>query len=430
MPKKVERALSPRFCQTAAVGFYCDGGGLYLQVTQRKDRQDGVSRSWIFRYRRARRLRDMGLGPFPLVTLAAARDRASACRLQLLDGVDPLDARRAARADAALAASKATVLTFKQCAEAYIEAQRSGWKSEKHAEQWTATLAKYAYPVIGALPVSAIDTALIMKVLQPIWTTRTETASRVRQRIERVLDSAKVQELRGGENPARWVGHLDHLLPKRSAVAPAGNHAALPYRDLPTFMARLRQRDGFSARALEFTILTAARTGETIGATWGEIDIRENTWTVPAARLKGRRGVRRNDHVVPLSDRALAILKELPEGEDADAVFLGESDGSHLSNMAMAELLKEMGYTGKVATVHGFRSTFKDWASEQTAYANELSEMALSHTVSDKVEAAYRRGDMRDRRRRLMSDWSRYCETAPRPASEKVTHIRGASRKK
>jgi integrase len=428
MPKKVERALSPRFCQTAAVGFYCDGGGLYLQVTERKDR--GVSKSWIFRYRRARRLRDMGLGPFPLVTLAAARDRASACRLQLLDGVDPLDARRAARADAALAAGK-VVMTFKQCAEAYIEAARPGWKSEKHAEQWTATLTKYAYPVIGALPVSAIDTAQVMNILRPIWTSKTETASRVRQRIERVLDSARVQELRSGENPARWVGHLDHLLPKRSAVAPAGNHAALPYRELPAFMARLRQRDGFSARALEFTILTAARTGETIGATWAEIDTREKTWTVPAARLKGRRGVRRNDHVVPLSDRALAILKELPEGDGADdAVFLGESDGSHLSNMAMAELLKEMGYTGKVATVHGFRSTFKDWASEQTAYPNELSEMALSHTVSDKVEAAYRRGDMRDRRRRLMSDWCRYCETAPRPTSDNIKQIRAASQKK
>jgi integrase len=370
----------------------------------------------------------MGLGPFPLVGLALARDRASAARLKLLDGVDPLDERRAARTESALAAAKA--MTFKQTAEAYIEAQRPGWKSDKHAGQWEATLTKYAYPLIGELPVSVIDRTLVMQVLQPIWGTKTETASRVRQRIERVLDYAKVQELRNGENPARWGGHLDQLLPKRSAVAPAGNFAALPYRDLPAFIAKLRERDSFSARALEFTILTAARTGETIGATWAEINMREKTWTVPKARLKGRRGVRRNDHAVPLSDRALAILKELPGGEGIDAVFPGESEGSRLSNMAMAELLKAMGYTGKVATVHGFRSTFKDWASEQTAYPNEMSELALAHTVSDKVEAAYRRGDMLDKRRRMMADWSQYCSSPPQPESGNITPIRATSQKK
>jgi integrase len=299
-------------------------------------------------------------------------------------------------------------MTFRQCAEGYIESHKSGWKSDKHAGQWLATLQTYSYPVIGSLGVGEIETAHILKILQPIWNTKTETASRVRGRIEKVLDRAKALKLRSGENPALWKGHLDQLLPAKSQVAPVEHHPALPYRQLPAFMAMVRKRDGVSARALEFTILTIARTGDTIGAKWKEIDLKERLWTVPADRLKGKKGARKRNHVVPLTDQALAILKELPR--DGDFVFPGGKEGAGLSNMAMAEVLKEMGYNADNATVHGFRSTFKDWVSERTAYPNELSEMAMAHTVSDKVEAAYRRGDMRDRRRRLMEDWSSYCD--------------------
>jgi integrase len=290
----------------------------------------------------------------------------------------------------------------------YIAAQESGWKSSKHAAQWSSTLETYAYPIIGKLPVASIDKALVLKVLQPIWSTKTETASRVRGRIEKILDWARSLDLRTGENPAAWRGHLEFSFPKKSQVAPVEHHAALPYVELPTFMTKLRARDGISARALEFTILTVARTGDTIGATHSEIDTKEKLWTVPAARVKGKKGARKRDHVVPLSSQATAVLEDLPV--EADFVFAGGKEGKPLSNMAMAELLKEMGYSADAATVHGFRSTFKDWCSEQTAYPNELSEMAMAHTVSDKVEAAYRRGDMREKRRRLMADWATFCD--------------------
>jgi integrase len=242
-------------------------------------------------------------------------------------------------------------------------------------------------------------------VLEPIWKAKTETANRVRGRIESILDWARARGLRHGENPARWRGHLDQLLPARSAVAPVKNHAALPYADLPRFVAELRKREGVSARALEFTILTAARTGDTLGATWQEVDKAERLWTVPAARVKGKKGARKRDHVVPLSDQAFNLLWTLPR--ETDFIFPGAKQGSALSNMAMLELLRGMGFGD--LTVHGFRSAFKDWCSEQTAYPNELSEMALAHTVKDKVEAAYRRGDLRDKRRKLMSDWAVFC---------------------
>jgi integrase len=322
-----------------------------------------------------------------------------------VDGTDPIEERNAK--NAALAVEQAKAMSFKECAEGYIEAHKSGWKSDKHAGQWRATLETYAYPVIGTLPVSKIDDGHVMKILQPIWNAKTETANRVRGRIEKVLDRAKVLKLRTGDNPARWKGHLDQLLPAKSQVAPVEHHPALPYRELPGFMAKLRERDGISARALEFTILTIARTGDTIGAKHSESDRTEELWTVPAERVKGKKGARKRDHVVPLSARALSILGDLPA--DGDFVFPGGVEGKGLSNMAMAELLKEMGHSSDVATVHGFRSTFKDWCSEQTAYPNEMSEMAMAHTVSDKVEAAYRRGDMREKRRRLMNDWARYC---------------------
>jgi integrase len=418
MPIIKERALSPLFCKNAAVGFWCDGGGLYLSVKSLKD-GEGVGRSWIFRYRRAGRLRDLGLGPMSTVGLAAARERARVARQKLLDGIDPIEERRAARVAAAVSAARA--MTFEQCAESYIEANRAGWKNAKHADQWRATLLTYVYPVIGALPVDAVEDVHILKILQPIWNTKTETASRVRGRSEKVLDRAKALKLRSaGENPARWTGHLDQLLPKRSQVAPVEHHKALPYAELPQFMTELRRLDSISARALEFTILTAARTGDVIGATWGEIDRKGGLWTVPAARLKGKKGARMRDHVVPLSDRALEIIDGLRQGP-SEYLFAND-DGSPLSNMAMLECLRGL---RAGLTVHGLRSTFKDWASEMTAFPNELSEMALSHAVADKVEAAYRRGDMREKRRRLMEDWSTFANRPPSSAS-KIVPLRPA----
>jgi integrase len=387
-------------------GLYADGGGLYMQVSQQK------TKAWIFRFTRAGVPRKMGLGSVSVktddkrITLADARQKATAARSLLVDGVDPIADRRARKA--VQQAESAKALTFKQCAESYIAAHKSGWKSDKHAGQWESTLKTYAYPIIGDLPVQMIETAHVMKIVQPIWETKTETASRVRGRIEKVLDRAKALKLRTGENPAAWRGHLDQLLPPKSQVAPVENFPALPYAELPAFMKKLRAKEGVSARALEFTILTVARTGDTIGATQQEINKSEKLWTVPAARVKGKKGARKRDHVVPLSKQALAVLKVVP-ADGGDYVFPGGNEGAGLSNAAMSELLKGMGYSPDVATVHGFRSTFKDWCSDLTAYPNEMSEMAMAHTVDDKVEAAYRRSNMREKRRALMADWAKYC---------------------
>ncbi len=276
-----------------------DGGGLYLLVAA------GGSRSWIYRYRQGGRLRDMGLGPVHTVNLAEAREKARLCRLLRLDGGDPLDARSAQRSAARIDAAKA--MTFRQCAEAYIAAHRAAWRNPKHAAQWPATLAAYVYPVFGSLPVAAVDTGLVAKAIEPIWATKPETAGRVRGRIESVLDWAATRGYRTGANPARWRGHLENLLPARSKMATIAHHAALPYAELPAFMAELRRQQGAGARALEFAILTAARTGEVIGAAWPEIDLSGRLWTIPAARMKGGR-----EHRVPLADAALAILEEMP----------------------------------------------------------------------------------------------------------------------
>jgi integrase len=399
-------------------GLYGDGNGLYLQVSNRN------TRAWIFRFMMAGRPRKMGLGEVARVKLADARKKAIAAHSLVVDGIDPIEDRKEKRARAA--AEKAKSIIFRDCAKAYIEAQKSGWKNAKHASQWESTLETYAYPIIGSLPVNVIDEGHILKILEPIWNAKTETASRVRGRIEKVLDLARFRKARVGENPARWKGHLDQYFPKRSQVAPVEHHPALPYSQLPAFMQKLRKREGVSARALEFTILTIARTGDTIGATWSEIDEHDKLWTVPKERLKGKKGGRKRDHVVPLTDEALAILNDLPR--EGDCVFPGGTEGQGLSNMAMAEVLKEMGFPGDVATVHGFRSTFKDWCSEQTAYPNELSEIAMAHTVPDKVEAAYRRGDMREKRRRLMQDWADFCASEPRLRTANVVSVRGGSR--
>jgi integrase len=309
---KVEKAKQP--------GLYHDGGGLYLRVT------DTGARNWILRFMLDRRPRWMGLGPLDLYGLQDARAKALDARRKRHEGIDPIEARRAERARQRLDAAKA--ITFKQCGEDYIASHRAGWRNAKHKYQWSATLSAYAYPVIGALPVQAVDTGLVLKVLQPIWTAKPETAGRVRQRMESILDFAKVRGFRDGENPARWRGHLDKLLPARSRVRQVEHLAALPYAELPAFLASLRTREAVAARALEFLILTAARTGEVIGARWNEIDLLDKTWTVPAARMKAHR-----EHRVPLSGRALAILNEMQASRHGDAfVFPGRKPGRALSN--------------------------------------------------------------------------------------------------
>jgi integrase len=396
------KVLTARTAQTAPVGWHCDGRGLYLQCTAGTD--GSVCRSWVFRYRAGSRERYMGLGPLADVSLAEAREKALDARKLRLEGLDPIEARKVQRTATRLEAAKA--MTFQQCADAYIAAHRAGWRNDKHAGQWVTTLATYAGPIIGTLPVQAVDTTLVMKVIEPLWTTRSETASRLRGRIEAVLDWAKVRGYREGENPARWRGHLDHLLPAKSRVRKVEHHAALPYGELPAFLVELRGREGVGARALEFAILTAARAGEVLGMCWKEINLAEAIWTVPATRMKAGK-----EHRVPLSGRAVAILQEMQAHRGADAfVFPGGNMGKPLSNTAIWEVLKSM---GREVTAHGFRSTFMDWAHEQTAFPKVVIDMALAHKVSDKVEAAYRRGDLFEKRRRLMAEWGKYCEKAP-----------------
>jgi integrase len=396
--------------RTLRPGHHADGGGLYLAVSP-----NGAGRSWVFRTRRDGRLREIGLGSLDAVTLESARRKSRAISAAFADGRDPLAEKREAAAKAKVESAKAT--TFKQAAERYIASHEAGWRNAKHAAQWTSTLETHVYPEIGDLPVAAVDTALIVKVLGPIWTTKAETASRVRGRIEAILDYAKALGLREGENPGRWKGHLDNLLPRVSKAKAAvrretgrgEHHAALPWHKLPAFMAELRQRDGLAARALEFAILTAARTGEVIGARWSEIDEKARLWTIPAERMKGGR-----EHRVPLSEPALAILSGLER--ESDRVF-------PISNMAMLMLLRRMGRDD--LTVHGFRSTFADWCAEATNTQSEVREMALAHAVGDKVEAAYRRGDVFEKRRELADAWAKYCE-GNEPTDNVVALVRRA----
>jgi integrase len=416
MAREIGRLTALKVEKLSKAGMHADGGGLYLRVT------DDGTKNWVYRFMLNGRPRWMGLGPVSLYGLQEARGKALDARRLRHEGIDPIDTRRAARLRERLEAAKA--MTFKQCAESYIASHRAGWRNAKHAAQWDATLATYAYPVMAALPVQAIDTGLVLKVLEPIWAEKPETASRVRGRIESILDWAKAREYRTGENPARWRGHLDKLLPARSKVAKVEHHAALPYGEIPGFMATLRAQDGVSARALEFAILAAARTGEAMGARWGEIDLSARLWAVPARRTKAGK-----EHRVPLSDRAVAILGEMqklrPHRDQQDAadgfVFPGGKVGKPLSSAAFLVLLRR----GRDdLTVHGFRSSFRDWASERTGFPAEVAEMALAHAVGDKVEAAYRRGDLFDNRRRLMDAWGEYCGKAPVERG-KVVSLRG-----
>lgn len=375
-------------------GRYGDGDGLWLQV------RDAAHRSWLFRYVGSGKPRQMGLGPFPDVSLAEAREMARECRAQVRRGLDPIEERRRAK-EAARDTSR--LLTFRQVADRYLAAHEASWRNEKHRYQWRQTL-DVACQEIGRVPVATIATGDVMRVLEPIWREKPETASRLRGRIESVIDYATAHGWRQGDNPARWRGHLAKLLPAPTKVAKVEHHAALPWSEIGTFMAELRDESGVAARALEFTILTAARTGEVIGAQWPEIDLGAGLWTVPASRMKAGR-----EHRVPLSDPAVLVLEGMQKArERADGwVFPGGRAGRPLSNMAMTALLRRMN-RGEL-TVHGFRSTFRDWAAEATNYPRELPEQALAHTLGDKVEAAYRRSDLFEKRRRLMADWAEFC---------------------
>jgi integrase len=397
-------------------GAHADGGNLYLRVTAPAKAGEPGSGKWTLRYMLAGKAREMGLGAYDEkgkrgLTLAQARDAAGDAQRLLRDGVDPLAHRQAeaeaAAARAAEAAAKAQ--RFRDVATLYIEAHEPGWRNGKHRAQWRATLDAYAYPKIGDMAVGDITTNHVLGCLNPIWTTKPETATRLRGRIEAVLDYAAARNWRSGQNPARWRGHLSNLLPRRSKVAPVEHHAALPWQDMGAFMATLRQQPGTAARALEFCILTATRTGETIGARWSEVDMDAAVWTVPASRMKARR-----EHRVPLSEAALAVLRAMtplrPEAGDS-FVFPGGKADRPLSSMAMLMLLRRM-KRGDL-TVHGFRSAFRDWCEEATSTPHAVSEAALAHTIGDKVEAAYRRGDLFAKRARLMADWADYCAKAP-----------------
>ncbi|MEJ1156650.1 tyrosine-type recombinase/integrase [Prosthecomicrobium sp. N25] len=386
---------------------HADGGNLYLKVTGK-----GAAK-WTFRFMRDGRAREMGLGAYDAagvdgLTLAEARDAAADARKLLKKGVDPIEQRRSDAA--AKGVGRAAEQTFEAVAEMLVSSQESGWRNEKHRAQWRSTLRTYAYPVLGGTSIIRIDTESVLAVLQPIWTSKPETASRVRGRIEAVLSYASVRGWRSGENPARWKGHLDHILPKRSKIARVEHHAALPWQDLPSFMSELRSRASTAARALEFTILAAARTNEALGARWSEIDLNGRVWTVPAARMKAGR-----EHRVPLSEPAVALLKGMlplrPDTGDS-YVFPGQRRTSPLSSMSMLMLLRRMG-RGHL-TVHGFRSTFRDWAEEETSTPHAVSEAALAHTIGNKAEAAYRRGDLFKKRAELMEAWARFCSSASR----------------
>ena len=387
--------------------FMGDGGGLWLQV------RSAEAKSWIFRYRYAGKADNMGLGPVRLISLAMARDMAIDAARLVRVGIDPKSHR-----DEAKAAAVGAGMTFRKAAEAYIAEKVTGKLSAKHAAQWPSTMETYVYPLIGSKNVAAITAADVKRVLMrdDLWETKAETAGRVRGRIEAVLDNATAHKWRKGDNPARWKGSMKHLLPAQSAAATVEHHPALPWKDVASFLVTLRAQRGVPARALEFTILTAARSGETFGATWVEMDLAGKLWTVPAERMKMKR-----EHRVPLSDAAVALLRALlplRDRELGDYVFPGGKVGKPLSNMAMTATLRRMD-RGDI-TAHGFRSTFRDWCSDATDTPREVAEAALAHAVGDKVEAAYRRSDALTKRAALMTQWAAFCASSAAPAAAEV----------
>ena len=422
MPRKAKELTDVAVRNLKKPGYHAVGGpipGLLLQVTKTG------AKSWVFRYTAGVKpgtdipwRRDHGLGGYPAVSLAEARRKAAEARELLSRGKDPITLKREARS--AMLAARVAEITFEKAARQFIDSKSVEWKAGgKSVEQWTSSLEAYAFPLLGALRVADIDRAHVLRVLEPIWTEKNETANRVRQRMESVLDWANVRGLRDGDNPARWKGYLDKVLPAPGKVQEVKHHPALPYAQMGTFMADLRTKTAMGARALEFAILTAVRSGEARGARWNEIDLDAKVWTVPAERMKSSR----KEHRVPLSDAAVEMLKNLPRMEGNDLVFPAQRGKNPLSDNTLTKLIADMhaasvkrggvGYLdpkqGKVATCHGFRSTFRDWASEETHAAHEVVEMALAHRIASAVEAAYRRGDLFEKRRVLMTEWAAFC---------------------
>jgi integrase len=399
MARQINRLNARAVATLTENGRHADGGGLYLSISPNGGRR------WVFLYRWHGKPTEIGLGSARDVTLARARELAKDARGRLAEGINPKEARKPVAG-----------ATFGECADRLIAAMRPSWRSLRHAEQWETTLREYAAPM-RRLPAHTITTDDVLSVLKPLWIEKSETASRLRGRIERVLDAAKAQGLRTGENPARWRGHLDQLLPKRQRLTRA-HHAAMGYDNVPVFVGDLQSRGGTAALALEFTILTAARRGEVLGARWDEFDFERAVWTVPAHRMKGGR-----EHRIPLSGRALAIVKALRQADDGEFVFAGHKQGKPLSKVALGSVLRRMKIDD--VTVHGFRSAFRDWAAECTNFTNEVCEAALAHAVANKVEAAYRRGDLFEKRRKLMDAWAAFC-AAPRAAGT-IVPMRGVS---
>ena len=388
--------LSARFVQTTQKsGKVADGGGLYLQVSKTG------SKSWIFRFMLNGCAREMGLGSLNRVSLAQARQQAAKCRMLLGNKIDPIEYRVSSSNSGE---DESKTIRFEEAALRYIEAHEISWKNKKHASQWRNTLQTYVFPVFGDLDVSNIKTDNVVEVLSPIWKVKTETAARIRGRIERVLDWAAVSGFRSGENPARWNGHLQNLLPSQSSIHIVQHHKAMPYDDLPSFITSLKRLEGISSKALEFLIYTATRTSETIGARWSEIDLTNQTWTIPAERTKTT-----SEHRVPLSRPALSLLNSLYASRHDTFVFPSDNRSKGLSDMAMLQVLRRMGIP---YTVHGFRSSFRDWAAEQTNVQREVAEQALGHAIGNKVEAAYRRSDLFEKRRILMSKWAAFLTCA------------------
>jgi integrase len=398
---KVARAKQP--------GMYADGGGLYLRVAE------GGSKQWVFRYAAGTRDRDMGLGPVHTLTLPEAREKAREARLLRLEGIDPIEAKRARIA--ALRAADARAMTFKQCAEGFIKDNEASWTSARHRQEWVGSLVRLVYPTLGSLLVAAIDTPLVLKVLKPIWEKTPETASRVRGRIDNVLGWATVHHYRAGDNPARWGGLLEHALPARSKIAKVEHHAALPYAEIGAFVAKLRGDSCVAAACLQFITLTAARLDEARSSTWDEIDLANRIWVVPARRMKADK-----EHRVPLSDGTVAILEQMQVIRQSDYVFPGRLEGRPIGDNTIWRLAKEA--AGSDITIHGLRSSFRDWAAERTSFPREVAEMALAHAIPDAVEAAYRRGDLFEKRRKLMDAWAAYCAKIEMDAGKVVALTR------
>lgn len=414
MPKKAKDLSAVEVGRLKVPGLHFVGGvrGLALQVAP------GGARTWVLRFSIAGKRRDMGLGGFPEIGLADARTKAREARAKADQGIDPILHRQEARS--ALRASAAAAKTFAECVTGYVEAKSAEWRNPKHRQQWSATLEQYANPVIGSLLVRDVTLTHVLKILEPIWTTKTETASRVRGRIESVLNWATVRGYRSGENPARWRGHLDKLLAAPKKIAKVEHHAALDVNAVPGFMSALREQKGLGAKALEFLVLTAARSGEVRGATWDEIDLDNALWTIPAERMKAGK-----EHRVPLSPTAIKLLKALPR-IDGTVLLFPSTKNTPLSDMTLTGVLRRMGVD---AVPHGFRSTFRDWAAERTSFPRDVAEMALAHTIGDKVEAAYRRGDLFAKRVQMMAAWAKFCDT-PAASGGRVVPFVQAARKR